>query len=180
MSTRSATVLALAAAMTLAAANGVTAQDRGRGAGGGRGGPPMTAVGYRQQIMTQLQQSTGALTAIRNGTVGAPSHLLPRALIVQQLSIILADAFTANPTGETTRALPAIWENAADFAAKVQALRTAADGLVEAARGGNAEAIATAQTAVGQTCQGCHMAYRGPAPPTAVGALLFQPTCSWR
>jgi cytochrome c556 len=124
----------------------------------------MTPVVYRQQIMQQLQQSTGALTGIRNGSVGAASHLVPRALIVQQLAMMLPEAFAANPTGETTRALPAIWENAADFAAKAQALRTAADALLEAARGGNAEAVGTAQTAVGQACAGCHMAYRGPAP----------------
>jgi cytochrome c556 len=164
MSTRRATVLALTVVLALGSADAIAAQGQGRGGGGGRGGPPMTPVVYRQQIMQQLQQSTGALTAIRNGTVGTPSHLLPRALIVQQLAVMLPDAFVANPTGETTRALPAIWENAADFASRAQALRTAADGLVEAARGGNAEAIATAQTAVGQTCAGCHMAYRGPAP----------------
>ena len=163
MKTRCATVFALALMMTLAGGHDAAAQDRGRGAGGGRGGPPMTPVVYRQQIMQQLQQSTGAMTAIRNGTVGSPSHLVPRALIIQQLASLVGDAFTANPTGETTRALPAIWENAADFASKTQALRTAADALLEAARGGNAEAIGTAQTAVGQTCQGCHMAYRGPA-----------------
>ncbi|MEQ1855690.1 MAG: cytochrome c [Longimicrobiales bacterium] len=160
---RRATVLALAVMMTLVGGNDVAAQGQGRAGGGGRGGPPMTPVVYRQQIMQQLQQSTGALTAIRNGTVGTASHLVPRALIVQQLAMMVPDAFAANPTGETSRSLPAIWENAADFASKAQALRTAADALLEAARGGNAEAVGTAQTAVGQTCQGCHMAYRGPA-----------------
>jgi len=157
---RCATVLTLTAA--LATASPLSAQQRG--GGGGRGGPPMTPVVYRQQIMQQLQQSTGALTGIRNGSVGAPSHLVPRALIVQQLATMLPEAFVANPQGETTRALPAIWERSADFAAAVQALRTAADALLEAARGGNAEAVGTAQTAVGQACAGCHMAFRGPAP----------------
>ena len=161
MSTRRTVVLALA---VLALTIGGEASGQQRGGGGGRGGPPMTPVVYRQQIMQQLQQSTGAMTAIRNGTVGSASHLVPRALIVQQLAIMVGDAFAANPTGETTRALPAIWENTSDFASKVQALRTAADAMLEAARGGNAEAIGTAQTALGQTCQGCHMAYRGPAP----------------
>ena len=164
MLTRRATLLSLVAITTLAGGNDIAAQGQGRGGGGGRGGPPMTPVVYRQQIMQQLQQSTGALTGIRNGTVGTASHLVPRALILQQLAIMLPDAFTPNPTGETTRALPAIWENAADFASKAQALRTAADALLEAARSGNADAIATAQQGIGPTCQGCHMAYRGPAP----------------
>jgi cytochrome c556 len=155
-------VCALAAGLVFGGGERAAAQQRG---GGGRGGPPMTPLVYRQTLMENLQQSMGALTAIRNGTVGAPAHVLARATIVQQLASMLPEAFAANGGGEGTRALPAIWENASEFSTRIQALRTAADGLVEAARGGNAEAIGTAQTAVQQTCQGCHMQFRGPAPP---------------
>jgi cytochrome c556 len=84
--------------------------------------------------------------------------------IVQQLATMLPEAFPANSGGEGSRALPAIWENPADFAARVQAIRTAADALVEAARGGNADQIQAAQQGVQQACAGCHMTFRGPAP----------------
>ncbi len=122
----------------------------------------MTPAGYRQTIMRQLQESVGALTATRNGTVGAPSHVVARAVVVQQLSSMLPEAFPANTGGG--RALPAIWENAAEFADRVRAMRIAAAGLVEAAREGTAEEVGTAQAAVQQACQGCHMQFRGPAP----------------
>ena len=160
-----AAVLALGAALVLGTANHAAAQGRGAGGGrGGRGGPPMTALLYRQQIMEQMQQSTQALTAIRTGTAGVPGHLVGRATIIQQLAMMVPDAFAANEIGDGSRALPAIWENAAEFATQAQALRTAADALLDAARDGNAEAVGTAQTTLQQSCGACHMAFRGPAP----------------
>lgn len=154
---------ALAVSLVLGASDGVAAQQRG--AGGGRAGaPPMTPVVYRQYIMEQLQQSMSALTAIRNGTAGAPSHLLGRATIVQLLSTMLPEAFAANVGGEGSRSLPGVWDDASEFAGRIQTLRTAADQLLDAARGADMEAVATAQTAVQQACAGCHMQFRGPAP----------------
>lgn len=123
----------------------------------------MTPLVYRQVIMQQLQESLGALTAIRNGTAGAPSHLLSRAIVVQQLSAMLPEAFPAGSGGEGSRSLPAIWNDAPAFSARVRAMRVAAAGMVEAASNGSAEEIAAAQTAVQQACAGCHMQFRGPA-----------------
>lgn len=159
---RCATVWALGAAMVLASGDEVSAQ--GRGAGGGRGGPPMTPLLYRQHIMQHLQEGMADLTAARGGTAGAASHVLARATILQQLATMLPDAFPANSGGEGSRSLPAVWENATELTARIAATRTAADALLEAARGGNAEAIGTAQQGLQQTCAGCHMQFRGPAP----------------
>jgi cytochrome c556 len=124
----------------------------------------MTPLVYRQAIMQQLQQNLGALTAVRNGTVGGPTHVLARAQIIQQLSSMLPEAFPPNSGGEGSRSLPAVWESPAELTAGIRAMRTAAAGLVEAARGGDGEAIGAAQTAVQQACAGCHMQFRGPAP----------------
>ncbi len=150
-----ATVLALAAAIAIASGDDVAAQ--GRGAGGGRGGPPMTPLLYRQHIMQHLQEGIQDLTAARGGTAGAASHVLARATIIQQLAIMLPDAFPANSGGEGSRSLPLVWENPAELTTRIQATRTAADALLEAARGGNAEAIGTAQQCLQQTCGACHM-----------------------
>jgi cytochrome c556 len=124
----------------------------------------MTPLAYRQGIMQQLQQNLGALTAVRNGTVGAPTHVVARAIVIQQLSAMLPEAFPANSGGEGSRSLPAVWENPTELNARIRAMRVAAAGLVEAARGANAEEIGAAQTAVQQACAGCHMQFRGPAP----------------
>jgi cytochrome c556 len=114
--------------------------------------------------MQHFQANTQALNAVREGQVGAASHMLGRAVIIQQLATMLGDAFPAGSAGEGSRALPAIWENQSEFAARVQAIQEASNALVEAARGGNAEQVQAAQGALQQTCGACHMAFRGPAP----------------
>jgi cytochrome c556 len=124
----------------------------------------MTPQAYRVGIMQQFQANQAAINAARMGQAGAPSHVLARATIIQQLAMMLSDAFPAGSAGEGSRALPAIWTNTADFQARVQQIQTAANGLVEAARSGNAEQVQTAATAVQGACGACHMAFRGPAP----------------
>lgn len=66
------------------------------------------------------------------------------------------------PGSEGGDALPAIWENFADFEAKATALQTAAQAAAAAADGG-LEAFAPAFGAVGQACGACHQAYRKPS-----------------
>jgi len=124
----------------------------------------MTPQAYRVGIMQNFQANMGALNAARQGQAGAQSHVLARAVIFQQLAQMLSDAFPQGSAGEGSRALPAIWTNTADFQARVQAIQQATNGLVEAARAGNAEQIQAAQMSVQQACGACHMAFRGPAP----------------
>jgi cytochrome c556 len=113
--------------------------------------------------MQQNQQSMAAMTALRGGLVGSADNLLGRAIILQQIGEALPDAFAQNDLTAPTRALPAIWSNPAGFAARIEAFQTAADALVEAARGGDAAAIEAAQGALQPTCGACHMEFRGPA-----------------
>jgi cytochrome c556 len=156
ISTRSVWAFALGAALLLGGAADATAQ--------GRGGAPMTPQAYRVSLMQQFQANMAALTAVQAGTVGAPSHILGRALVLQQLAMMARDAFPVGSAGEGSRALPAIWTDTTNFMARVQAIQTAANELVTAARGGNAEQITAARTALNGTCGACHMAFRGPAP----------------
>ena len=108
----------------------------------------MTPQAYRVGIMQNFQANMAALNAARQGQAGAPSHVLSRAIIFQELTKMLPDAFPANSAGEGSRALPAIWTDTAGFQARIQAIQQAANGLVEAARGGNAEQIETARMAL--------------------------------
>jgi cytochrome c556 len=58
-----------------------------------------------------------------------------------------------------TRALPAIWTDKADFAARAQDFAAAAAAL-KAAAGQGREALGPAVGRIGQTCGACHDAYR--------------------
>jgi cytochrome c556 len=145
-----------------------SAQGRGgdgaaNGGGGGRGGAaPATPFSYRQGIMQQMQSNMMALTAIRNGQVGAPGHLLNRATILQQLAAMLPDAFPEGSPPEGSRALQALWDNPTERNAGIQALQQSVNALVDAARSANAEQVAAAQMSVNMSCNSCHMQFRGP------------------
>lgn len=60
-----------------------------------------------------------------------------------------------------TRAMPEIWDNFDDFAAKWAALATAAEGL-PAAVGSGVAGIGPALGPIGGTCKDCHDTYRAP------------------
>lgn len=124
----------------------------------------MTHTDYRKGIMQDFGRHVQMLGAIRQGQAGTPADMLARATVIQQLTMMLPGAFATNEIGEGSRALPAIWADAPGFAARVQAIQEAAGALVEAAQGGNAEAVATATQAFQGTCGACHSAFRGPAP----------------
>jgi cytochrome c556 len=59
-----------------------------------------------------------------------------------------------------TKAKPAVWTDAADFAAKSQAFETETAKLVQAAATGDKAAVMKQFGAVGGTCKGCHDSYR--------------------
>ena len=62
---------------------------------------------------------------------------------------------------DDTRALPAIWEDRADFDAKAEALTQATASLAEVA-GTDLAALQGAMGGVGEACGACHKAYRAP------------------
>jgi cytochrome c556 len=62
--------------------------------------------------------------------------------------------------GIETRALPAIWQNFADFERLDQALLVRLGALREAAASGNAAAFGQALQATGASCGDCHRPYR--------------------
>ena len=68
---------------------------------------------------------------------------------------------TDNASAQNTRALPAIWENMDDFAAKYADLQAATVALSDAA-GTDLASLQGALGAVGGACSACHDAYRQP------------------
>ncbi|MCC6305352.1 MAG: cytochrome c [Rhodobacteraceae bacterium] len=66
-----------------------------------------------------------------------------------------------NATAADTRALPAIWANLADFAAKYAAFGDGARAM-QAAAGGGLDAVKAAMGGLGGACGACHQTYRAP------------------
>ena len=135
--TRAATVLAVAAA-TVVASEG--------------------AIDYRQHTMAAVGGHMSAVVDIIQQKVPHTSHLQTHANALADLAAI---AHTLFPEGsEGGDALPAIWEEAGDFEAKVEAFREAANGFKAAAAGGDPAAAGMALRDLGQACKGCHDDYR--------------------
>jgi len=118
-------------------------------------------IKYRKALMGANGGHMGALAGIVRGEAehGA-DDVLVHATAINAIAGLLPDAFMENAEGAETRALPAIWENWDDFAAKAAALEEASAALMEAAEGGDMEAIGAAFGPVGASCGGCHETYR--------------------
>ena len=67
---------------------------------------------------------------------------------------------TGPDSGVKTDALPAIWENRADFEQKLADFRAASDELAAIAPGGDVAAIGAAFQKTGGACKSCHDKYR--------------------
>ncbi|HSG49453.1 MAG TPA: cytochrome c [Longimicrobiales bacterium] len=115
---------------------------------------------YRVAVMTSLQEHNSALRLLLSGDVAQPEHVVLHARAVHDMLAMAAVSFPAGSGGPGTRALPAIWENWDDFAAKLDAARASAAALQAAAEAGDVEGTAAALREVGQSCLSCHREYR--------------------
>ncbi|HRG17088.1 MAG TPA: cytochrome c, partial [Pseudomonadota bacterium] len=84
-----------------------------------------------------------------------------RSIAVAFAAVQLDEAFSAgSDKGAVTDALPAIWENPDDFAAKLKAFQKTSNALRMAAAAGDQDRIKAAFNDVRQSCGNCHETYR--------------------
>ena len=111
---------------------------------------------YRHHTMEAIGGHMQALVDILRGKVPHQSHLAMHAGSIAELSAITGTLFPEGSAGG--HALPAIWEQPEDFAARVVEFQEAAEGLRDTiAAGGN---IGPAVQGLGEACKGCHDSYR--------------------
>ena len=115
-------------------------------------------VDYRQHVMAAVGGHMQAIADIVRGKVDHASHLATHANALADLAEITPTLFPAGSEGGDT--LPAVWENASDFQAKLDAFKEATSTLKEAAGSGEQAQVGLVLRNVGQTCKGCHDDYR--------------------
>ena len=115
-------------------------------------------VDYRQNAMKAVGGHMGAIADIMRGKVAHVAHLQTHANALADLAAIAPALFPEGSAGGD--ALPAIWENAEDFQAKLDAFKEAADGFKAAAATSDMAQIGGALRSLGQSCKGCHDDYR--------------------
>lgn len=118
---------------------------------------------YRQSWFAMLGANFGPMIGMVKGEVPWQEDLM--AAYADQLAALatldVMRGFAEGSEKGTTRAQPEIWENQADFKAKMGDMQKAADALQAVAnQGTDRKAISEAVAAVGQTCKACHDEYK--------------------
>ena len=122
--------------------------------------PADDIVAIRKSMMDLQQGVLGAMKAgveqkadVKPFTAGAKG-------LVSSSKVIAAMFPVGTEKANDTKALPAIWSDKADFAAKGKALQDAADKLVALADADDKAGFATQFAEVGKTCGACHRQYK--------------------
>jgi cytochrome c556 len=121
------------------------------------------AVTERREGLRQVGQHMEAMAAIARAS-GDPRPAVERIAFLQTWFTGFPNRFpegtAQGAAGIETRALPAIWQNRADFEALDRALQANLATLRSTAEAGNAQAFAAALQTTGASCGNCHRPYR--------------------
>jgi len=144
--------------MITAAAVGLTCLAGAAGAEA----PAADVIKGRQAAMMLSGVAMGSIkAAIDSGQAPASQRFGARALSRWAHAVPgMFPAGSGPEAGVQTNAKPAIWTDRAGFEARAAAYAAAADRLAETAAGEDAAAFSEAWTAVRQSCQACHDAYK--------------------
>ena len=121
------------------------------------------AQSYRQSWFALMAANFGPMTAMVKGDI--PWQENEMAAYADQLAALVTldvmRGFADGTDKGTTRAKPEIWENKADFAAKMDDLTAAVNTLqVVANQGTDRKAIVEGVAATGKACKACHDDYK--------------------
>ncbi|CAA0088271.1 Cytochrome c' [Halioglobus japonicus] len=121
------------------------------------------AQSYRQSWFAMMAANFGPMAAMVKGDI--PWQEDQMASYADQLAALVTldvmRGFADGTDKGTTRAKPEIWENKADFEAKMNDLTKAVDALQTVAnQGTDRKAIAAGVGATGKACKACHDDYK--------------------
>jgi len=122
---------------------------------------PEVLVKQRQAAMTLIGKYFGPMAGMAQGKIPFNAGVVQRnAGFVDNLSRMPWDGFDASTRSIDTKALPAVYDNAAKFKEAASRLENEAAKLVAVSKGGDEGAIKAQIGAVGKSCGGCHNDFR--------------------
>jgi cytochrome c556 len=122
---------------------------------------PEVLVKQRQAAMTLQGKYFGPMAGMAQGKIPYDAAVVQRnAGFLDNLSRMAWDGFDASTRNEKTKALPAVFDDAAGFKAAAGRLENEASRLASLSRTGDEAAVKAQIGAVGKTCGACHNDYR--------------------
>ncbi|MCG2633386.1 MAG: cytochrome c [Gammaproteobacteria bacterium] len=125
------------------------------------GTKPEDVVEYRKSVFRVIAWNFGPLVAMVKGEMDYdPAEFTLRAERMAALSSQPLEGFLPDTLVGDSEAKPEIWENWADFKAKMADLEEATSALAEASLSGDMKTIVPAFKATGGACKACHDDYK--------------------
>lgn len=123
---------------------------------------PENVLKYRQAIYTAIGWNFGPMGAMAQGRVPFDAKAFQmRAERVAALAPMVGESFTPETRGlANSRLKPAMWDDRADFDAKMKEFVDASTRLAAAARTGDEARSKEAFFAAANTCKACHDRYK--------------------
>lgn len=126
---------------------------------------PQQLVTKRQAVFKDFARTLEPLGLVaRDRKPYNPSEFMAGALELQRLSTLPWAFFTADGNYPPTRARPEVWQTPADFRQAQEDFAVRVGELVQAAQGGQLEAVRPAVLAVQDSCKACHDRFRTTLP----------------
>ncbi len=122
---------------------------------------PDDAVEYRQGIMMALGWNVGPMGAMVKGDVPFDAGQFAfHAGRVAVLAPMALEGFPKSSAAAESHALPALWENYADFEDRMKKLEASSAKLAEVAKSGDEGAMKSQFGETVKVCKGCHDEYQ--------------------
>lgn len=124
--------------------------------------PAKDAIEKRHAIFELIKFNVMPLGAMARDKAPFDAELFKKnALNIAFIARMLDDAFPkGSDQGGVTDALPAIWENEADFKSKLKAFQDQAAVVYTTSKGGDLNAIKPEFGKLMESCKNCHDKYR--------------------
>lgn len=123
---------------------------------------PEQAIGYRKAAYHLIVWNWSPLAGMVRGSIPYDKANFERnAKRIAQIAPALLEGFPAgSDKGAATEALPAIWQNWADFQSKMKSFETESAALAKVSKTGDFDRVKLQFAKVGAACKSCHETYK--------------------
>lgn len=123
---------------------------------------PEQAIAYRKAVYHVIVWNWSPLAGMVRGSIPYDKAKFERnAKRIAQIVPALIEGFPAgSDKGAETEALPAIWQNFADFQSKMKTFETESAALAKVSKTGDFESVKLQFAKVGAACKSCHEKYK--------------------